>query len=511
MSLLLGIDIGTSATKAVLIEEDGRVRATARVEYPLSQPLAGWAEQDPGQWWEAAAVAVREIWTRTGLDGKAVAGVGLSGQMHGLVLLDSAYRVLRPAILWCDQRTGAECAWLNREIGVEQLYRWTGNPALPGFTAPKVLWVRRHEPEIYRQISHFLLPKDYVRFRLTGELATDVSDASGTLLLDVATRRWSSRMLAALDIPEAWLPALYESTEVTGKVSPEAAADTGLLAGTPIVGGGGDQAAGAIGLGIVAEGILSAALGTSGVIFATTEKPRMQPGSSLHTFCHAAPGRWHLMGVMLAAGASLQWFRDQLGGEEIRKAAQTSADPYGLLTEQAAAVGPGAEGLLFLPYLLGERTPHPDPAARGGFIGLTMRHHKGHMVRAILEGVAFGLRDSLELLHKGGVMVKEIRVSGGGARSRLWRHILASVFKYPVTTVNSMEGPALGAALLAGVGVGIYSSVETACSDIIKVTSREEAVPGEVNAYEQVYALYKTLYPLLQGTMHELTKLTELK
>ncbi|MGI6285125.1 xylulokinase [Neomoorella humiferrea] len=507
MPYLLGIDIGTSGTKAVLVEEGGRVVASSYVEYSLSQPRPGWAEQEPEQWWQAVVAAVQEIWVKTGLSGRDVASVGLSGQMHGAVVLDANYQVLRPAILWCDQRTGAECTWMYEEIGEEKLYQWTGNPALPGFTAPKLVWLRRHEPEVYNQIRHVLLPKDYIRFRLTGELATEVSDASGTLLLDVARRCWSEDMLEALDIPQDWLPRVYESPEITGQITPEAAAATGLPNGTPVVGGGGDQAAGAVGTGIVEEGLLSAALGTSGVVFAMTDKPSIQPGSTLHSFCHAVPGKWHLMGVMLAAGASLQWFRNQLGGEEVREATATGTDPYELLTALAVDVGPGAEGLLFLPYLLGERTPHPDPAARGGFIGLTMRHRKGHLVRAVLEGVAFGLRDSLELLQQAGVKVEEIRVSGGGARSPLWRQILAGIFKHPVTTVNSTEGPAFGAALLAGVGAGIYPSVETACSSTIKVTSRAEPILSEASIYDRLYTIYKSLYPLLRGTMNDLTKL----
>ncbi|MGI9861715.1 xylulokinase [Moorella naiadis] len=507
MPYLLGIDIGTSGTKAVLVEESGRVVASSYVEYPLSQPRPGWAEQEPEQWWQAVVAAVKGLWAKSGLDGREVAGVGLSGQMHGAVVLDAGYRVLRPAILWCDQRTGAECTWMYEKIGAEKLYQWTGNPALPGFTAPKLVWLKKHEAEVYKQICHILLPKDYIRFRLTEVLATEVSDASGTLLLDVARRRWSEEMLAALDISGEWLPPVYESPEVTGCINPEAAAATGLMAGTPVVGGGGDQAAGAVGTGIVEEGILSAALGTSGVVFAMTNRPIIQPGSTLHAFCHAVPGKWHLMGVMLAAGGSLQWFRNQLGDEEMREAAATGTDPYELLTARAAAVGPGAEGLLFLPYLLGERTPYPDPAARGGFIGLTMRHNKGHLVRAVLEGVAFGLRDSLELLQQAGVKTAEIRLSGGGARSPLWRQILANVFKYPVTTVNSTDGPAFGAALLAGVGAGIYSSVEAACRATIKVTSRAIPVAAEAKTYERLYTVYKSLYPLLRTTMHDLTGL----
>ncbi|KLU61891.1 xylulose kinase [Peptococcaceae bacterium CEB3] len=495
MAYLLGIDIGTSGTKTVLIDEAGRMLASAYAEYPLAQPRPGWAEQDPDLWWQATLAGIAEVLKKTGLRGEEVAAVGLSGQMHGAVLLDKDYQVLRPAILWCDQRTGAESEWIAETLGVEKLFAWSGNPALPGFTAPKLLWMRRHEPALYARIQHVLLPKDFIRWRLTAELATEVSDASGTLLLDVARRRWSPEMLAALAIPQSWLPPVYESIEVSGRVSVSAAALTGLAAGTAVVGGGGDQAAGAVGAGIVQSGLLSVALGTSGVVFAATDEARILPGSGLHAFCHALPGKWHLMGVMLAAGASLQWLRNNMA----------PGDTYDNLTGRAARVQAGAEGLLFLPYLLGERTPYPDPAARGGFIGLSMRHELGHLVRAVLEGVAYGLRDSLELMKRLGVPGAEVRVSGGGARSALWRQIVADIFQAPVTVVNSSEGPAFGAALLAGTGVGVYASVEEACRKTIRVESRQEPDPSAAEAYEKGYALYRSLYPLLRETMHGLT------
>jgi len=511
MRYLLGIDTGTSATKAVLVGEDGLVRSEASVGYPLDQPRQGWAEQDPERWWEAAAAAVRAALERAGVPAPEVAAIGLSGQMHGLVILDEAGRILRPAILWCDQRTDAECAWLTRTVGLENLYRWTGNAALPGFTAPKLLWLRRHEPEIYRRIRTVLLPKDYVRFRLTGETATDFSDASGTLLLDVAHRRWSDEMRGALDIPLQWLPRLHESPQVTGVVSAAAAEVTGVRAGTPVVAGAGDQAAGAVGMGAVEEGIFLASLGTSGVVFAPTARPVVRTGSVLHAFCHAVPGRWHLMGVMLSAGASLRWFRDQLAAGEAARAGKEGIDPYDLLTAAAAAVPPGAQGLVFLPYLLGERTPHPDPAARGAFVGLTLRHTRAHMVRAVLEGIAFGLRDSLDLLGEAGAAPREVRVSGGGAASGLWRRILADVFGCPVVYPHSSRGPAFGAALLAGVGAGMYVSVEEACRKTVGAAGREEPRPAVSARYAACHALYRSLYPLLKDVMHQLNELAEMK
>lgn len=499
MSYLLGIDVGTSGTKVVLVEETGRIAASAFAGYPLVQERPGWAEQDPELWWQATVTTIKEVWTKSGLGGSEVKAVGLSGQMHGAVLLDEAYHVLRPAILWCDQRTGEECSWITETVGKEKLFAWTGNPALPGFTAPKLLWLRRHEPDVFARIKHVLLPKDYIRFRLTGELATEVSDASGTLLLDVARRRWSGEMLSALELPEAWLPGVYESTEISGRVTAVAAELTALPAGTPVVGGGGDQAAGAIGAGIVESGLISVALGTSGVVFAATEEARILPGSGLHAFCHAAPNQWHLMGVMLAAGASLQWLKDSMA----------PAVSYDVLNERASGVNAGSEGLLYLPYLLGERTPYPDPFARGAFIGLTMRHGLGHLVRAVMEGVVFGLRDSLELMKELGVPTREIRVSGGGAHSALWQQILADTFQSPVTMVNSSEGPAFGAALLAGTGVKIYSSVEEACQKTIQVVSRREPNPSVSPVYERGYSLYHSLYPLLRETMHDLSDLAE--
>ncbi|MDH7569914.1 MAG: xylulokinase, partial [Armatimonadota bacterium] len=425
MAHLLGIDIGTSGTKALVIDVDGRALGSATVDYPLSTPQPGWAEQDPADWWRATAAAVRAACVRAGISPAEVAAVGLSGQMHGSVFLDENHQVLRPAILWCDQRTAAQCERITATVGRDRVVAITCNPVLTGFTAPKVVWLREHEPSLYARVRKVLLPKDYVRFRLTGEFATEVSDASGTSLFDVPNRRWSGEILSALEIPEEWLPQCYESVEVSGRVNATAAAETGLREGTPVVGGGGDQAAGAVGNGIVSPGAVSIALGTSGVVFAYAETPEMDPQLRTHTFCHAVPGKWHVMGVMLSCGGSLRWYRDALNQPERDVASRMGVDPYDLITAEAAQAPLGSEGLLFLPYLIGERTPYPDPDARGVFFGLSLRHDKRHLARAVLEGVSFGLRDSFEILRSMGLPITEVRVSGGGARSAVWRQILA--------------------------------------------------------------------------------------
>jgi xylulokinase len=502
--LLLGVDVGTTGAKTLLLDERGGVLAAATVDYPLSTPRPLWAEQNPEDWWDATAAGVRRVCEIAGVGGAAIGAVGLTGQMHGLTLLDDASRVLRPAILWNDQRSAPQCRRITEQIGFARLLELTGNPVLPGFTAPKIVWVRENEPDVYRQARHFLLPKDYVRFRLTGEFATEVSDASGTSLFDVAGRRWSAEMFAALDIPEAWAPRCAESPEISGRVSPKAAASTGLAAGTPVVGGGGDQAAQAIGAGLACEGLASATLGTSGVVFAPTAQPAIDPQGRLHAFCHAVPGLWHVMGVMLAAGGSLRWLRDCLGDAEKAEAARRGVDPYEVLTEQAATAPPGCEGLLFLPYLSGERTPHPDPHARGAFIGLTLRHGKPHLVRAVLEGVAFGLRDGLELIRAQGIAPREIRASGGGARSPLWRSILADVFLAPIVTLNVAEGAAYGAALLAGVGAGVFPSVAAACEQTVRAVAVAAPDPSRAASYDRLWRVYRALYPALKPTFDNL-------
>jgi xylulokinase len=485
--LFLGIDVSTTGAKALLIDSSGSVVSSATTPLSLSTPQPLWSEQDPHEWWMGVVASIQKALRQAKVSGDRVAAVGLTGQMHGLVLLDGAGKVLRPAILWNDQRTGAQCDEIRARLGFERLVRITGNNALTGFTAPKILWVQQHEPEIYAQARHILLPKDYVRYCLSGEYGMDKADGSGTMLFDLPTRTWSGEMLQALDIPAEWLPPTFEGPQITSRVTPQAAAQTGLKPETPIMAGGGDQAAGAVGVGAVEPGIVSLALGTSGVVFATTEGPFVEPQGRLHAFCHALPDRWHFMGVMLSAAGSLQWYRDTLA------AGQTFDD----LLAPAVDVPPGSDGLLFLPYLTGERTPHPDPLARGAFVGLTLRHTQAHLTRAVLEGVAFGLRDSFELIRNAGnIIVRQVRVSGGGAKSPLWRQILADVLGAELVTVNTTEGAAYGAALLAGVGAGAWSDVHSACQTAIHITGQTS--PSGVS-YETRYDSYKQLYPALKA------------
>ncbi|MGE0481772.1 MAG: xylulokinase [Phycisphaerae bacterium] len=504
--LFLGLDIGTTGAKALLIDAAGRVVSEALDEYALHTPRPLWSEQAPADWWRGACAAIRRVLATPGVDADAVAAVGPTGQMHGLVLLDARGDVLRPAILWNDQRTADECAEITRRVGPDRVLQFTGNPVLPGFTAPKLLWVQRNEPDVYARVAHILLPKDYVRYRLSLELYSDVADSSGTALFDVGARRWSREMCAALDLPAAWLPQVVESPVVCARVSASAAGETGLRAGTPIVGGAGDQAAQAVGAGIVDEGLISATIGTSGVVFAASRSYRVEPQGRLHAFCHAVPGMWHLMGVMLSAGGSLRWYRDALCELEVQQAARDGRDVYDLLCEQAAAASPGCEGLIFLPYLSGERTPHADPAARGVFFGLTLRHTKAHLTRAVIEGVSFGLRDSLELLRALGVTADEIHVSGGGARSTLWRQILADLFNTPIVTSTVSQGAAYGAALLAAVGAGAFADVPATAR---AASTRAGGPAGErispsVNRpiYEKAYERYRALYPALAPQFH---------
>jgi xylulokinase len=493
---LLGIDVGTTGSKALLVDANGDITASATTEYPMFTPHPQWSEQNPTEWWSATVTSIRQVLEQADVTPAQVAGVGLTGQMHGLVLLDAQGEVLRPCIMWNDQRTAAQCAAITQEVGAENVLRLTGNPVLPGFTAPKIAWVREHEPEVYGRAAKVLLPKDYARHRLTGGFFSEVSDASGTSLFDVGRRQWSGEMLAALGIPREWLPEVTESPVVSARVSAAAATETGLLEGTPVVGGGGDQAAQAVGTGIINEGVVSATLGTSGVVFAASDTYRLEPEGKLHAFCHAVPGMWHLMGVMLSAAGSFRWYRDTLGDLERAQAEETGKDAYDLLTEAAAEVSPGCEGLLFLPYLTGERTPYPDPNARGVFFGLTLRHGKAHLTRAVLEGVTYGLRDSLELMRALGLSIEQVRASGGGARSPLWRQMLADIFDTEIVTVKVTEGAAYGAALLAGVGAGVYRDVAEACATAVRVTGRTEPGPA-VSTYADFYPRYRALYPAL--------------
>jgi xylulokinase len=494
VAFVLGIDVSTTATKAVLVDDAGTVVGAATAEYPFDTPHPLWSEQDPALWWDGAVAAIVDVLARTGRSGSDVVAVGLTGQMHGLVLLDAADRVLRPAILWNDQRTAAECDAIRAAVGPERLVEVTGNDALTGFTAPKLVWVRDHEPELWRRAAHVLLPKDYVRLRLTGAHALDKADGAGTLLFDLAARDWSEEVLARLDIPAGWLPPTFEGPQVTGVISAAAAALTGLRAGTPVVAGGGDQAANAVGVGVVSPGTMALSLGTSGVVFAATDRPLFEPQGRVHAFCHAVPGRWHLMSVMLSAAGSLRWFRDALA----------PGVGFDALVDSAVDVPPGSEGLFFLPYLSGERSPHPDPLARGAFIGLTLTHDRRHLTRAVLEGVAFGLRDGLDLMTAAGMPAPtRIHASGGGTASPLWRQILADVLDAEIATVETTEGAAYGAGLLAGVGAGWWGSVDAAVDAVVRVTP--VASPGrDVARYAERHAVYRELYPALRDTFPRL-------
>ena len=483
--LLLGLDVGTTACKTVLLDAQGSLRASAFAHYDLSTPRPLWSEQDPDDWWKATIASIGQVLREAKAEPGQIAGVGLTGQMHGMVLLDDTGAVLRPAILWNDQRCAEACDQIHRLVGRDTMLQRTGKPVLTGFTAPKILWVRAHEPEVFAATARMLLPKDFVRFRLTGKFLTDVADASGTSLFDVGKRRWSDEIIETLQVPRAWLPDVTESPVASATVSAEGARQTGLVQGTPVIAGAGDQAAEAIGCGVIDDGSVSVTIGTSGVVFAATDSFDVDRTGRLHAYCHAVPGMWHVMGVMLSAGGSLRWYRDTLGG-----------DTYDRLIEAASQVAPGCEGLLFLPYLTGERTPHADPHARGAFVGLTLRHGKAHLTRAVLEGVTFGLKDSLELVRALGVTVTKVRVSGGGARSPMWRQMMADVFGVEVVTVNVTQGAAFGAALLAGVGTGAWPDVPQAARSVVRETG--SAHPGaDAATYEEPYQRYRALYPAL--------------
>ena len=509
MAYYLGMDIGTSGTKTILMDAEGAVVASATESYPLHTPKPLWSEQEPDDWWAAAVRGARKVLAAAGVEGKQVLGIGLSGQMHGLVLLDKAGRPLRRAILWNDQRTAAECDEITEKVGARKLIGLVCNPALTGFTAPKILWVRRNEPSVYEKAKRMLLPKDYVRLRMTGEYATDVSDASGTLLLDVKNRRWCGEMLDILGIDGAMLPKVHESATVAGRLTKKAAAEMGLKAGTPVAAGGGDQAAGGVGAGVVRAGIVSVALGTSGVVFAHSDEVRTDPRGRLHTFCHAVPGKWHVMGVSLCSGGSLQWFRRALCPVEEAAAEAAGCDPYDLIAAGASRAPAGCEGLMFLPYLTGERTPHADPFARGAFIGITPRTTRSHMARAVFEGVAFSLRDSLDIIRSLNVPVGEIRLVGGGARSAFWRQSLADVFGADIFSLRASEGPALGAALLAAVATGRFGSVEEACGAAIRTSWKDGPDAERAKFYGKLYPVWMGLYRSLKNDFRAIAKAIE--
>jgi xylulokinase len=492
VSLLLGLDVGTGGARAVAVEESGNVVAEASSEYPLMSPRPGWTEQDPQDWWEGAREALGKVAAEVEDE---VVGLGLTGQMHGSVFLDASAQVIRPALLWNDQRTEEQCRKITQAVGRERLLGLAGNPALTGFQAPKILWLKDEEPENYSRVARVLLPKDYVRLRLTGEYATDASDAAGTLLLDVRERDWSAEILDALEIPLKWMPTVYEGPESTGGLRKEVAEELGLPAGIPVAAGGGDNAAAAVGVGVVEGGLLSSSVGTSGVLFAASGGFTPDPSGRIHAFCHAVPEAYHLMGVTLSAGGSLRWWRDATGAE------------YDELVERAEGVRPGAEGLLFLPYLSGERTPHLDPQARGAFVGLTTRHGIPHMTRAVMEGVVFSLRDSLEIMRELEVPLDQVRATGGGARSSLWRQLQADVYGVPIHRTTADEGPAHGAALLAGVAAGVYRDVDEACSTVRLRQEVTEPDPERERIYEEHYEVYRALYPATESAMHRLAEL----
>lgn len=512
MSVFLGVDIGTSGTKTIAIRENGTILASDTIEYPLFSPKPGWSEQNPEDWYQATIQSIKNVIAKGKINPSEVKGIGLSGQMHGSVFLDKANQVIRPALLWNDQRTAAECAEIEeRAGGRKKLIGMVANPALTGFTAPKILWLRNKEPKNFDKMVKCLLPKDYVRLRITGEFATEVSDASGTLLLDVQNRKWSAPLLKKLDLDASILPKVFESEEVSGGLTAEAAKLTGLPVGTAVVGGGGDQAASAVGNGIVRKGVLSATMGTSGVVFAHSDEVQIDPEGRVHTFCHAVRGKWHVMGCVLSAGGSLQWYRNQLGQSESAVAKSLGQDPYEVITAQAKQAPPGSEGLFFLPYLTGERTPHADPYARAAWIGLSLRHGRAHMARSVIEGATFAMRDCLEIIQEMKVPVKEVRLSGGGAKSAFWRQLQADIYGVKTATINASEGPAFGVALLAAVGTGTFKNVVEACDATIQVTDSWTPDAKIKKIYDAAYPLYAGLYRSLKGNFAAIAKFVELQ
>jgi xylulokinase len=508
MACFLGIDVGTSGTKALLMEPSGRVLATATAPHELSSPRPGWSEQDGDNWWAATVQAVRAVVGRAGVDGKTVAAIGLSGQMHGLVITDGAGRPLRPAIIWNDQRSAAEAAQIERRVGGKgRLIALVGNVAMTSFTLTKLLWVRRHERRTYDRIRHLLLPKDYIRLRLTGEYVGDVSDMSGTLMLDPRRRDWSAKALSLFQVDRDILPAVVESHEVTGRLRAAAAAELGLAEGTAVVGGAGDQPAGAVGNGVVRDGLTSATMGTSGVVYVHSRRYKTDPAGRVQTFCAAVAGEYCMFGCVLAAGGSLQWYRNVLGAAEVEQAKVRNVDPYELLTAQAAAAPAGCEGLFFLPYLTGERTPHADPTARACWIGIHSRTTRNELVRSVMEGATFAMNDAVTILRDRGLNIRQIRLSGGGARSEFWRQLQADVYRATCVTINAEEGPAYGVALLAAVGAGAFANVAEACQACITVTRTIRPQPGSARRYAELYAQYRRLYPALKGEFRRIATL----
>jgi len=506
MAYLIGIDVGTTGTKTILLDETGKLLASDTEEYPLYTPYPKWAEQNPEDWWRGTVDSIKAVLSESKVDPADVKGLSLSGQMHGLVLVDKNYKVLRPAILWCDVRTTEQCEYITETMGKELLVQSTCNPALEGFTAPKVIWVRDNEPEVFEKSHKLMLPKDYVRFRLTGEVAMEVSDAAGTLLFDVRNRTWSNTVMDKLGLPMDVLPPCYESIDIVGTITPKVAELTGLKANTPVAGGGADNACTAVGNGIVKAGRISASIGTSGTVVAHTDEVKVDPGLRAHTFCHSVPDKWYVMGVVLSAGGSFRWFRDNLGDKEVEEAKAKKIDPYEILTAEASNAPVGSEGLIFLPYLTGERTPHGDANAKGNFFGLTLRHGKSHVIRSVMEGVTYAMRDSLEIIRELKLPIDTIYATGGGAKSPFWRQIQADVYNAEIVTINIAEGPAFGAAIIAGVGANTYNSIEEATDELINITSRTEPIPENVNIYDEYYQIYRELYPALKPQFDEVSE-----
>jgi xylulokinase len=510
MSYVIGCDIGTSGTKAIVVSESGKILSKVTVEYPLLTPHPGWAEQDPDTWYKATLGAIAGAVRKAGVSAKDVKSLGFSGQMHSSVFLDKNGKVLRPALLWCDTRTHAECLEITRKVGEANLRKWVSNPALEGFTLPKILWVKKHEPKIYAQIAQVLMPKDYVRYKLTGALATEVSDAAGTLYFDVKNRRWSKEILDKLDISHLWFPQVVESQDICGHLTAASAKALGLKVGTPIVGGGADNTCGAVGNGIIQTGDVMASLGTSGVFFAQTDQVKVDPKLRVHSFCHSVPKKWYLMGVMLSAGYSLQWYRDSLGLYEKEQGKRTGRGGYNTLSDEAQKAPEGSEGLIFLPYLMGERTPHKDPYARGAFVGISARHGRAHFARSVFEGMIFGMRDSLEIFRELKVPIRRVVATGGGAVNPFQRQLQADIYGEEVVTVNSQEGPAYGAAILAMVGAHLYPSVPAACSKLIRVATRTSPRAKQVKIYNGWYSEFRKLYPALKDSFKSIQeRLTE--
>jgi len=507
MAYLIGMDIGTTGVKSLIMNDDGKILATSFKEYPLYLPHPGWAEQNPLDWWDATKSALNELLKKSKVNSREIRGISFSGQMHGLVCLDKNINVLRPAILWCDQRTTPQCREITKKIGYSRLIRLTSNPALEGFTLPKLEWVKKNEPTIYKKTTKILLPKDYIRFKLTGNLGMEVSDAAGTLMFDVSKRKWSRELLKSLEIDERILPDVKESIDISGEITEIAAKETGLPAGLPVIFGGADNTCAAVGNGIIEEGYWAISIGTSGTVIVPISKPARDPKGRVHTFNHSVPNVWYLMGVMQAAGLSLKWFRDEMSASEKTVAIRCGRDAYEYLCEEASKIKPGAEGLFWLPYLNGERTPHLDSNAKGVLFGVTARHTRAHFIRAILEGVVFGLRDGFEIIKSLKVPIKQIRLTGGGAKSPLWRQIQADVFNHQVVTINVDEGPAFGAAIIAGVGVGVYSSFKEASDHLIKVKDTIDPIPENVKRLQASYKIFQKLYCDLKDRMTEISKL----